>query len=87
MNLSCQFRNLRATVSLSTQDSPALLERHPPLARLGGPGPELARGLAVGANDLLLRVQAVDEAEGELRPRVREVRPQNVCCQLSVTST
>lgn len=78
MNLSCQFRNLRATVSLSTQDSPALLERHPPLARLGGPGSDLTSGLAVGAEHLLLRVQAVDEAEGELRPGVREVRPQHV---------
>ena len=79
MNLSCQFlMTILQPRSPQTNYSPALLERHPPLARLGGPGSDLTSGLAVGAEHLLLRIQAVHEAKGKLRPGVREVRPQHV---------
>lgn len=60
----------------------ALEERHPPLAGLGGARAELARGLAVGAHDLLLGVDAVAETEGDLGTRVNEVRAEGVwVCQ------
>lgn len=72
---------LHRHADLSTQRAAheaALLERHPPLAGLRGAGTELASGLAVGAEKLLLRVQAVDEAEGSLGARVGEVRAELV---------
>lgn len=59
--------------------SPALLERHPPLARLVGAGAVLSGRVAVGADDRFGGVQPVDEAAGELAPGLGEVRAELLC--------